>query len=127
MNTMEQVEENLKIANDAEPNTLSEAELDITRQAKAIFEEKVKISCTDCGYCLPCPSGVNIPENFAKYNDYFLFGSPETRAMYEFNYPAFMPDQEKAAACTECGVCEEHCTQSIPIIQELKKVTDLYG
>ena len=92
MNTMEQVQENLKIAQEAHPNMLTDHELDITGQAKSIFENKVKISCTDCGYCLPCPSGVNIPENFAKYNDYFLFGSPEMKDFYKYNYHVFMPE-----------------------------------
>lgn len=126
MNTMEQLKENLKIALQAQPSMLSEAELDITSNAKTIFKEKLKINCTNCGYCLPCPSGVNIPENFAKYNDYFLFGNPEMKEICQFNYQAFMPDHEKASACTECGVCEEHCTQDIPIIKELKKVKEFF-
>lgn len=126
MNSMEQVEENLKIASQAQPATMSDEELDLTSQAKSIFKEKLKINCTDCGYCLPCPQGVNIPENFAKYNDYFLFGSPEMKEMYQFNYQAFMPDQEKAAVCDGCGVCEEHCTQDIAIIKELKKVKEFF-
>ena len=126
MNTMEQLEENLKIAQEAHPNMLTEQELDITLQAKSIFENKVKISCTDCGYCLPCPSGVNIPENFAKYNDYFLFGSPEMKDFYKFNYHTFMPENEHAAVCNECGICEEHCPQGIRITQELKKVKEFF-
>jgi uncharacterized protein len=126
MNTMEQLEENLKIAQEAHPNMLTEQELDITGQAKSIFENKVKISCTDCGYCLPCPSGVNIPENFAKYNDYFLFGSPEMKDLYKFNYHAFVPEHEHAAVCGECGICEEHCPQGIRITQELKEVKEFF-
>ncbi|MBI5458819.1 aldo/keto reductase [Methanobacterium sp.] len=126
MTTMEQVEENLKIAQEAHPHMLTDPELDITQQAKSIFEKKVKISCTDCGYCLPCPSGVNIPENFAKYNDYFLFGNPEMKDLYKFNYHTFMPDHEHAAVCSECGICEEHCPQGIKITQELKKVKDFF-
>ena len=126
MTTMEQVEENLKIAQEAQPNMLSDQELNITGQAKSIFEKKLKISCTDCGYCLPCPSGVNIPENFAKYNDYFLFGSPEMKDFYKFNYHTFMPENEQAAMCNECGICEEHCPQGIRITQELKKVKKFF-
>lgn len=126
MNTMEQVQENLKIAQEAHPNMLTEQELDITGQAKSILENKVKISCTDCGYCLPCPSGVNIPENFAKYNDYFLFGSPEMKDFYKYNYHVFMPEHEHAAVCNECGICEEHCPQGIRITQELKKVKEFF-
>ncbi len=126
MNTMEQLEENLKIAQEAHPHMLTDHELDITGQAKSIFEKKVKINCTDCGYCLPCPSGVNIPENFAKYNDYFLFGNPEMKDLYKFNYHIFMPENEHAAVCSGCGICEEHCPQGIKITQELKEVKEFF-
>jgi len=126
MNTMEQVEENLKIAQEAHPHMLTDHELNITKQAKSIFEKKVKINCTNCGYCLPCPSGVNIPENFAKYNDYFLFGSPEMKDLYKFNYHSFIPEHEHAAVCSECGICEEHCPQGIKIIQKLKEVKEFF-
>lgn len=126
MNTMEQVEENLKIAQKSHPNMMTDDELNITTQAKSIYEEKVKIKCTNCGYCLPCPTGVNIPENFAKYNDYFLFGSSEMMDLYKFNYQAFIPEHEHATVCRECGICEEHCPQGIEIIQELKKVKEFY-
>ena len=104
----------------------SEKELKIIDQAKQIFNEKLEVNCTGCGYCLPCPSGVNIPENFAKYNDYYLFGSPETKGSYQFVYEASFLNGGRASECTECGQCEEHCPQKIPIIQELKKVNKLY-
>ena len=126
MNTMDQLKENLKIAEESQPNMLKDSELNVTCQAKSIFEKKLKVNCTGCGYCLPCPSGVNIPENFAKYNDYFIFGSPETKEAYQFNYMGQIIENERASRCVECGVCEEHCPQNIPIIQELKKVKKLY-
>lgn len=126
MNTMDQLKENLKIAEEAQPNSLTDRELESIDQAKSIFEEKLQINCTSCGYCLPCPSGVNIPENFSKYNDYFLFGSPEEKELYQFHFDALIMEDERASLCIECGVCEEHCTQDIPIIQELKKVKELY-
>lgn len=126
MNTMGEVKENLKIAQETHPNSLTESELDIIKQTKSLFDEKLKINCTSCGYCLPCPSGVNIPENFSKYNDYFLFGSPETKDIYQFHYDTLIMVNERASACTECGVCEEHCTQGIPIIQELNNVQELF-
>ncbi len=126
MGTMDQIKENLKIAEEAQPNSLTDEELKITDQAKSIFDDKLKINCTGCGYCLPCPNGVSIPENFAKYNDYFLFGSPETKDVYLFHYMGLIMENERAEVCTECGICEEHCPQNIPIIQELKKVKELY-
>ncbi len=126
MNTMEQIKENLKIAEDVRANTLSDAELKIIDQAKSIFDKKLELNCTGCGYCLPCPNGVNIPENFAKYNDYFLFGSPETKMEYQFHYMGLIMENERASVCIECGICEEHCPQNIPIIHELRKVKELY-
>lgn len=126
MGTMEQLEENLKIADEALPNSLTDAELNTIDQAKSIFETKLQINCTSCGYCLPCPSGVNIPENFHKYNNYYLFGSPEEIEMYKFSYYALVMENERASKCIECGICEEHCTQDIEIIKELKKVKELY-
>lgn len=126
MNTMDQVKENLKIAQEAHPHSLTDSELDLISQAKSFFEEKLKINCTNCGYCLPCPSGVNIPENFQKYNDYFLFGSLEEKEVYRFHYMGLITENERASACIECGVCEEHCTQNIEIMNELKKVKKLY-
>ena len=126
MSTMDQLKENLKIAGEAHPNTLTDVELNIIKQAKSIFEKKLQINCTSCGYCLPCPSGVNIPENFSKYNDYFLFGTPEMKEIYQFHFEALIMENERSSVCIECGVCEEHCPQSIKIIHELKKVKELY-
>ena len=126
MSTMDQLKENLKIAKEAQPNTLTDIELKIIDQAKSLFEEKLQINCTSCGYCLPCPSGVNIPENFSKYNDYFLFGSPEAKEEYQFHYNALIVENERSSVCIECGACEEHCPQGIRIIHELKKVKELY-
>jgi predicted aldo/keto reductase-like oxidoreductase len=126
MNTMEQVNENLEIADRAYSNMLTDLELNITDKAKSIFDEKLKINCTGCGYCLPCTNGVNISENFAKYNDYYLFGGPETKEVYQFHYEALIMEDERASVCNECGVCEEHCPQDISIIKELKKVKKLY-
>lgn len=126
MTTMEQVKENVKIAGEAQPDSLTDAELDVTNRVKSIIKDKLQVNCTSCGYCLPCPTGVNIPENFAKYNDYYLFGSPETKDAFKFHFDAGLVESERASACIECGICEEHCTQDIPIIKELKKVKELY-
>jgi predicted aldo/keto reductase-like oxidoreductase len=126
MNTMNDVKENLRISSDAQSNSLSKKELDVVDHAKQVFNDKLEIGCTGCGYCLPCPQGVDIPENFAKYNDYHLFGTPETKERFKFGYEMGLLNGERASACNECGACEEHCTQEIQIMQELKKVKKLY-
>jgi len=118
MNEMEQVSENIKIASITEANAFTEKELEVIEKAKNIFIKKIKVNCTSCGYCMPCPEGVQIPRNFSCYNDYYMFGKSD-------NYSRFGPNQ-KASNCIECGKCEEHCPQGIHIPQELKKVKELF-
>ncbi len=77
-----------------------------------------KVDCTGCGYCMPCPAGVNIPTNLALYNDVLVFNDPTGVMVYN----AFLSPEQKASSCTECGECEEKCPQNIQIREELKKV-----
>ena len=118
MNEMEQVSENIKIAGETQANSFTEKELAVIEKAKKSFVKKIKVNCTACGYCMPCPEGVQIPRNFSAYNDYYMFGKSDT-------YNRFEPKQ-KASNCIECGKCEEHCPQSIQIPKELKKVKELF-
>ena len=74
---MSQVIENIKLANDGEPNSLSREELSIIDQVKETYKRMLKIDCTGCAYCMPCETGVNIPLNFTLYNDMFMFKDPE--------------------------------------------------
>ncbi len=123
MNSMEQLNENVRIADDAEPGSLTDDELSIFDDVKRIMSEKTKVPCTACGYCMPCPYGVNIPGCFSSYNDKYLLDD----RLYKWKYlqtlggmsatPAF------ASQCRECGKCESHCPQKIEIRKELKKVT----
>lgn len=118
MNEMEQVSENIKIASETKANTFTEKELEVIEKAKNSFMKKIKVNCTACGYCMPCPEGVQIPRNFSAYNDYYMFGKSDT-------YNRLGPKQ-KASNCIECGKCEEHCPQGIQIPKELKKVKELF-
>ncbi len=114
MNAMEQITENIKTASETEANSLTEKELNIIDEVKTIIKKKTKVNCTACEYCMPCPSGVNIPMCFTIYNNYHMFGKKE---FYNLLKP-----EEKASNCVECGKCEEHCPQGISIRQELKNV-----
>lgn len=119
MGTKEQVAENLRLANIAEPNTLTEQELALIDEVKKQYLSLNKVDCTACGYCQPCPSGVNIPGNFALYNDahiYDDFGSSL------FAYNTFFTPESKASSCSECGACEEACPQQLPIREHLKEI-----
>ncbi|APC41488.1 aldo/keto reductase [Clostridium estertheticum] len=119
MNEMKQIVENIKTANMAKVNSLTDEELKIVTKVKTVIEEKVKVSCTACEYCMPCPAGVNIPKNFTFYNNHFMFDKEE-------NYSLAVPNKERASNCIECGKCETHCPQGILIRAELKNVKALF-
>ncbi|MBW9152011.1 aldo/keto reductase [Clostridium estertheticum] len=119
MNEMKQIVENIKTASEVKINSLTDEELKIVTKVKTVIEEKVKVSCTACEYCMPCPAGVNIPKNFTFYNNHFMFDKEE-------NYSLAVPNKEKASNCVECGKCETHCPQGISIRAELKNVKALF-
>lgn len=119
MNTIEQVEENLKSAGDAEANAMTTEEAGIIDRVKAIFKDNIKVNCTTCGYCMPCPVGVDIPTCFTMYNNHYMFGG-------EDGYNRWLPPAQRASKCVGCGKCESHCPQGINIRKELKKVKALF-
>ncbi|HWR41385.1 MAG TPA: aldo/keto reductase [Patescibacteria group bacterium] len=123
MTTMDHVTENLEVAREALDNSLTSQELAMVAGIKKSFVEKIRVNCTACGYCMPCPSNINIPACFANYNDHWVFdGTPEAKYRYtimtKFNAPA--------SQCVECGECETHCPQGIGIKEELKAVVALF-
>lgn len=126
MSVMDNVTENIKTASVAAPNSLTEKELEILNEVKKVFNDRVKVSCTACEYCMPCPVGVNIPKNFAVYNEYNLFVTSATEKELKEKYNS-VGDKERADKCVECGKCESHCPQAIKIREELKNVTALFA
>jgi predicted aldo/keto reductase-like oxidoreductase len=120
MNSMAQIEENLKIADEAKPGLLTEKELRIIAEAKKAYKVRIKINCTECGYCQPCPSGVDIPSCFTFYNNYSMFGKEE-------GYNMWVSPENRASKCEECGLCEEKCPQGLPIREHLKSVKAAFG
>ncbi|MBW2200231.1 MAG: aldo/keto reductase [Deltaproteobacteria bacterium] len=119
MSTMEQLEENIAIAEDAFPNSLSDGEFALISQATEVYKNMLKIDCTGCAYCMPCPNGVNIPMNFSIYNDTFMFKDAEISYLL-YNY--MLAPEQRASNCQECGECQDHCPQQIDIMEKLKAV-----
>jgi predicted aldo/keto reductase-like oxidoreductase len=119
MSAMPQLVENLKIVENAEPNSLNPNELSLIQKAKEEYEALLKVGCTGCGYCMPCPNGIDIPTNFNAYNNYFLF---DQQHMSQMMYNMMLPEDQRASSCVECGECEEKCPQQIEIMEELKNV-----
>lgn len=125
MNHESQITENIKIAGEAEPGSLSPAELALIARVRDTYRCLMKVECTGCGYCMPCPSGVNIPECFALYNGASMFGN---RREYAFHYltrhGGITGDRSYAGLCRNCGACEKICPQHLPIQALLKEVSD---
>ncbi len=120
MSALDQVRENIGFADVGTAGSLSSEDLTLIEGARKAYRTLLKVDCTGCAYCMPCPSGVNIPMNLSFYNDVVTFKDPTGVMVYN----AFMPPEQRASACADCGECEEKCPQHIPIREELKKVHD---
>lgn len=124
MSDMAQVRANLEIAKAAEP--LNDEEISALDKVREFFLERLKVNCTGCGYCLPCPEGVSIPKAFAHFNNYYLMDADEVRARAKYFYNAQLSPQEKVSRCVACGRCEEKCPQHLPISEFMSEVKDLF-
>lgn len=122
MNSQEMVEENIRVASQAEANTFTEEDYKLFNQVGNILREKIKIPCTGCNYCLPCPMGVDIPTCFSCYNDREIEGKFAAIGKYIMQ-TSLKAQAHNASLCTQCGKCEIHCPQKIEIREELVKVT----
>lgn len=122
MSAMRQVEENLKAASNSRVRAFGLAEQDLIARVRELYRTRTAIPCTKCGYCMPCPNGVHIPNNFDIYNYAHLYDDVETA---RFKYQVFLTEDERATACIDCDVCEGECPQSIPISDWMPKVSAL--
>jgi predicted aldo/keto reductase-like oxidoreductase len=119
MNSMEMVAENIRTAEQVQAGELGEQELALYAQVVKAINEKMKVGCTACGYCQPCPKGVDIPGIFALYNCYH--GESRTAAKWDYVKCTTLRKKSTAASqCIGCGKCEQHCPQGIAIREELK-------
>ena len=127
MNEEAHIAENIAIASNATPNALTDAERELVRLAAAKYRELMKVGCTGCGYCMPCPAGVMIPEIFEVYNRLHLFGNEaEARFMYALRTFGGLTGRASgyASQCVQCGECLDKCPQRIAIPDVLAEVVD---
>jgi len=122
MSAMRQVEENLHAAENARVHGFGLAEQDLIARVRELYKARTAIPCTKCGYCMPCPNGVHIPNNFDIYNYAYLFDDVETA---RFKYQVFLTEEEHANACIDCDACESECPQKIAISDWMPKVAAL--
>ncbi len=119
MNSLEMVKENVKNASDSLVGELGEKEEALLSRVVDAINERMKVGCTGCRYCMPCPRGVDIPGTFSSYNKYYTDG--KIVALREYMMCTILrKDKTGASMCIECGKCETHCPQHIKIRQELK-------
>ena len=119
MNSMEMVKENVRTASEAGVGEFGEAEEQLLKSVVDAINSKVKVGCTGCRYCMPCPKNVDIPGTFAAYNRRYTDGRRAAMLEY-FMCTALRKDSSSASNCIECGKCETHCPQHIEIRKELK-------
>lgn len=121
MNEESHIEENLAAAE--ESNTMTEQELQMIQDVKKTYHRLIKVPCTACRYCLPCPAGVDIPSCFELYNEKHMFPNFKTYWSYASRLGGTSgASPALASQCIECGQCEKHCPQHIKIRKELKAV-----
>ena len=132
MSAMEQVKENVALAS-ASKVDLAVNELALYDQVRAGYKALTAIPCTKCGYCMPCPQGVNIPGNFADYNDGLMYAKPDAaRGHYswcKFAYEVqhIFDHDVRAAQCIQCQECETKCPQNIPISKWMPVIHQVLG
>ena len=119
MSSMEQLEENLAYACASGTGKLSEEDLSMLERVRHAYLEETRIPCTKCNYCMPCPNGLDIPALFDAYNSVVA----STRAVAARKY-AQIPVH--ASSCVNCGACEAHCPQHLPIREDMKLLTDFF-
>ena len=129
MNEESHIEENLKITDEAYPSSLTEAELQLVRKVEKKYRELLKTGCTGCRYCLPCPSGVDIPGCFEIYDNFYLSGNEkEAKLMYAAKPGGIVRGDVPgyASQCVRCGQCVEKCPQHLEIPSLLEAVTEKF-
>lgn len=119
MNSMEMLRDNIETASTCEAGELTDADQTMLQQVVAAINAKMKVGCTGCGYCMPCPKNVDIPGTFAAYNRRFAEGKFWALVDY-FICTTLRSNPTTPANCVDCGKCEQHCPQHLPIRQELK-------
>ena len=120
MNSMDMVKENIRIAETAAPNQFGEKEQALVAQVREEIRKKMKVPCTGCAYCMPCPQHVDIPMAFHCYN--LRYAEGKHSGMWEYvQSTAMRRDTTSASQCIGCGKCERHCPQGIHIREKLKE------
>ncbi|OOB79453.1 MAG: hypothetical protein BEN19_07575 [Epulopiscium sp. Nuni2H_MBin003] len=123
MNVLDHIKENIVVSNKTRPNSMGEADLAVIEEIKNVYKELMKVPCTGCNYCMPCPFGVAIPDIFNEYNSKYFFGDSIINKILYIGRSVGVIGGKKAGAnqCTMCGKCVKKCPQHIKIPVKLKE------
>jgi predicted aldo/keto reductase-like oxidoreductase len=125
MNDDDHINQNLALAEKALPHSFSDKEIKLVEEAAAEFRRVMRVGCTGCQYCMPCPAGVNIPGCFDSYNSRHVFKDKAAKLMYLFMNGGTVTDKPSLASmCVQCEECLEKCPQHLPIPDLLKDVQE---
>ena len=119
MNSEEMVRDNVNTASTVEVGELGPGEEEMLQAVVKAINSKMKVGCTGCGYCMPCPKQVDIPGTFAAYNRRYSEGKFWALVDYAI-CTALRKNSSAASNCIQCGKCEKHCPQHIEIRKHLK-------
>ena len=118
MSTPAQVDENVASAARSVSSPLTTDDLALIARVREAYRKLIRVPCSNCRYCQPCPQGVAIPRIFRLYNDLAMYGN---EAWIRMQYFEHTPESMRAPSCVACGKCEEACPQQIPIIEKLRE------
>ena len=118
MNSLAMVEENCRIADQSRPGAFTAEDFAFIDRLRQILDASMRIGCTGCGYCQPCPRGVNIPGIFRCLNEIPVDGLRRAKREYLQNNGLRRPSTG-AGQCIGCGECETRCPQHLPIREGL--------
>ena len=121
MNSKEVVLDNIQTASTSEVGEMGPSEEEMLKNVANAINARMKVGCTGCGYCIPCPKNVDIPGSFAAYNRRYAEGRFWSLVDYTI-CTALRQNSTAASNCIGCGKCEQHCPQHIQIVDNLKQV-----
>jgi predicted aldo/keto reductase-like oxidoreductase len=130
MNNDDHIRQNIAIAEDALPDSMTAQENEIVAQVRSTYNDLLQVGCTSCAYCMPCPAGIDIPSAFKNLNNYHMFGRMGARAQHAMSAGAQTSDGKAhwTTDCTDCGKCEKKCPQEIAVRETFKQIQrDLEG
>ena len=124
MNDDAHIAENIAIAEKGAVNSLTDPEVALVSEAANEFRRVMRVECTGCQYCMPCPAGVNIPVCFDQYNGKHAFKDKSASRMYAFFNGGLVGKPSLASQCVQCGKCVKQCPQGINIPERLEEVAN---